>query len=84
MNDTPELSTIKYGLIVVDPDTADDDGMMDIIHFVGFWDEPTSIDIESLRKELGEDEEFGLCEIIDRLVILPAPSEIVDLYRNGG
>jgi hypothetical protein len=69
---------IKYGLMVVDPNQEGE--MLDIIHFVGYWEKPTNLDADSLRKELMTDEEFGLTEIADRLDILSAPDHIVEKY----
>lgn len=69
---------IKYGLMVVDPNQQGE--MLDILHFVGYWEKPTKLDADSLRKELMTDEEFGLTEIADRLDILPAPDYIVEKY----
>lgn len=71
---------IKYGLMVLDP--TQEGEMVDIIHFVGYWNEPTKVDAESLRKELMEDEEFGLTEIAHRLDILPAPRHVVEHYAE--
>ena len=71
---------IKYGLIVVDP--VQEGEMLDILHFVGYWECPTLVDVNSLREELMTDEEFGLTHIAHRLDILPAPSYIVEEYRK--
>ena len=77
-----ELNTkdIKYGLIVIDP--IQEGEMMDIIHFVGYWEEPTKEDAISLREELMTDEVFGLTEIAHRLDILPAPDYIVEEFMK--
>lgn len=69
---------IKYGLIAVDP--LQEGEMKDILHFCGYWEKPTEIDAEYLKKELMEDEEFGLTDIADRLVIFDAPDYIVQEY----
>jgi hypothetical protein len=69
---------IKYGLIVIDPLQEED--MLDILHFVGYWNEPTKADADSLREELISDGEFGLTEIAHRLAIFPAPDYIVKHY----
>jgi len=69
---------IKYGLIVIDPTQEGD--MLDILHFVGYWNKPTKSDADGLREELIADEEFGLTEIAHRLDILPAPDYIVKHY----
>lgn len=71
---------IKYGLMVVDP--TQEGEMMDIIHFVGYWEEPTKNDADQLREELMTDEEFGLTEIAHRLDILPAPDYIVEEFMK--
>ena len=72
------ITDIKYGLMVIDP--TQEGEMIDILHFVGYWNKPTKIDADSLREELLTDEEFGLTEIAHRLNILPAPDYIVQEY----
>jgi hypothetical protein len=66
---------IRYGLMVVDPNQEGD--MLGILHFAGYWEEPTQTDVDNLRKELSEDKSFGLTLLIDQLEILPAPDYIV-------
>ena len=78
MSKEHEIKDIKYGLMVIDP--TQEGEMMDILHFVGYWEEPTIVDATNLRKELMSDEEFGLTEIAHRLDILPAPDYIVQEY----
>lgn len=80
MNNEHNLTEIQYGLIVVDPTQSGE--MLDILHFVGYWEQPSVVDVEFLRKELAEDTEFGLAEIAHRLEILPAPDYIVQDYRE--
>lgn len=80
-NEQPDVKDIKYGIIVVDPKQEGD--MLDIIHFVGYWKEPTIDDANELREELRNDEEFGLTDIIDTLQILPAPEDIVRHYVDN-
>jgi hypothetical protein len=75
-----ELKDIKYGLMVIDP--TQEGEMMDIIHFVGYWEEPTKENADQLREELMTDEEFGLTEIAHRLDILPAPDYIVEEFMK--
>lgn len=66
---------IKFGLIAIDPDQEGE--MKDVLHFCGYWNQPTLVDVESLKKELAEDLEFGLSDIAHRLEIIPAPDHIV-------
>ena len=77
-NEQHNPKDIKYGLIVIDPTQEGD--MLDILHFVGYWNEPTKSDADSLREELMTDESFGLTKIAHRLDILPAPDYIVKHY----
>ena len=72
------VKDIKYGLMVIDP--TQESEMLDILHFVGYWNKPSKQDAASLREELMTDEEFGLTEIAHRLDILPAPNYIVKHY----
>jgi len=46
INEQQELlvKDIKYGLIVIDPLQEGD--MMDILHFVGYWNKPTKSDAD--------------------------------------
>ena len=80
MNKELNPKDIKYGLIVIDP--TQEGEMMDILHFVGYWNKPTKKDADSLREELMTDEEFGLTEIAHRLDILPAPDYIVEEFMK--
>ena len=77
-NEQHNPKDIKYGLIVIDPLQEGD--MLDILHFVGYWNKPAKNDADSLREELMTDESFGLTEIAHRLNILPAPDYIVKHY----
>jgi hypothetical protein len=76
----PEIKDMKYGLIVID--SVQEGEMMDILHFVGYWNKPTKKDADLLREELMTDDEFGLTEIAHRLDILPAPDYIVDEFKK--
>ena len=78
MNNEHNPRDIKYGLIVVDPSQEGD--MLDVLHFCGYWNEPTQVDVDNLRKELTEDKSFGLTQLIDQLEILPAPQYIIDQF----
>ena len=75
-----EVKDIKYGLMVIDPEQEGE--MKDILHFVGYWEEPNKTAADQLREELMTDEEFGLTEIAHRLDILPAPDYIVEEFMK--
>lgn len=76
--DDLKIKDIKYGLIVLDPEQEGE--MKDVLHFCGYWNEPTQRDADYLRKELEEDEEFGLTEIAHRLVIIPCPDNLLEEF----
>jgi hypothetical protein len=72
---------IKFGLIAIDPTQEGD--MLDVLHFCGYWNQPTLVDVDSLREELKSDPDFGLTDIADRLDIIPAPDWLVQEYVEG-
>ena len=78
MENELKVKDIKYGLIAIDP--TQEGEMKDVLHFCGYWNPPTDIDIESLRQELETDEEFGLTEIAHRLDIIPCPHWLLEEF----
>ena len=78
MNNELDPKDIKYGLIVIDPKQETE--MFEILHFCGYWNEPTQTDVDNLRQELMTDTEFGLTEIMERLDIIPAPDYIIEQF----
>ena len=71
---------IKYGLIAID--STQDGEMLNVLHFCGYWNQPTKVDADSLLEELSTDSEFGLTEIADRLKIMAAPDWLLTEYIN--
>ena len=76
-----EYFDFKYGLIAIDKRQINDE-FLDILHFCGFENKPSKAEADSLLQELSEDESFGLTELIEYLIILPAPDETVEEYRK--
>jgi hypothetical protein len=72
------LGQIQYGLVVTDP-TANDN---EILHFCGYWERPTQKDADSLREELKNDPEFGLQDIADKVDIVLASKDILEMYQK--
>lgn len=72
---------IKYGILAVDS-RQDAEGMNPILHFCGYEEPPTEDDFDDLRHELFTDEEFGLTEMMDYVVLVEASSEVVAMYRE--
>ena len=73
----------KYGIMVLDKRTLTEDGQIDMVHFVGVKSKPTQNDLDTLRKELSEDESFGLSKDIDNLVFSEAPVGVVKDFIKG-
>lgn len=69
---------IKYGLIAID--STQEGEMLDVLHFCGYWNQPTKVDADSLLEELSTDPEFELTEIAHRLKIMVAPDWLVAEY----
>jgi hypothetical protein len=72
---------IKYGLIVLDP-IPDENGKLGVFHFCGYENRPTDVEIEDLRRELETDEEFGLTDRMNDLIIREALPSVVEFYRE--
>jgi hypothetical protein len=73
---------INYGLICLHADFMDEGGNAEVLHFCGFQNKPTDSDIEFLREELREDKDFGLSDIVDELIIVDAPEEVLSYYKE--
>ena len=76
------MKKFTHGIIAVDPLNVDDNDELAIVHFIGLWKEPTQEAFEQYEKEIKTDPKFGHHEIADRLVVLPAPPEIVEAFYN--
>lgn len=72
---------INYGILAVDV-RPNDEGMNSILHFCGYESLPTEDDFDDLRHELSMDEEFGLTRMMDYVILVEAPSEVVEIYRE--
>lgn len=72
---------INYGIMVLDT-RLDADGTNPILHFCGFEEFPTDDDFDDLRHELSIDEEFGLTEMMDFVVLIEASADVVAMYRE--
>ena len=72
--------------MVIDPAIVDENGDYEIIHFVGYWEEPKDWDVEAdrLREELRTDPDFDYEESIDRLLMYPASVDCLEYYNDMG
>ena len=76
------MEKFKYGIIAVNPNKPDENDTLEILHFVGYWNEPTEDDVLGLWEELKNTDEFGLQDQIDEIELIPAPQEIVEMYNT--
>ena len=75
------MKKFTHGIMVLNPSCANEKGVP-VVHFVGYGDEPTEVSIDSLRHELETDEEFGLTDIANDLIYLPATEDILNYYND--
>lgn len=72
---------INYGIIAVKPQ-KDNNRFVDIVHFCGYENKPTQDDMRHFRHELEHDEEFGIGDKINDVIITEASGEIIAYYRK--
>ena len=71
------IEEYKFALGVYDPATMKEDRSAEIIHVTLYHTKPIQAEIDHLRWELGEDEEFGLTHDIDKLEIIELPESYI-------
>jgi len=60
------IADCTHGIIVFDPET-DDGETTEMVYWVGYWQQPDKEDFDDLKKELSEDDQFGLVDRAHRL-----------------
>lgn len=78
------MEKFTHGIVVINPNMKNENGDVHVLHFVGYWEEPTKTDVISLMDELETDEEFGLKEmaLAGELEYYPATQDIIDYYYD--
>ena len=76
------MKRFKYGIMVINPNEPLENGEYEVIHFVGYWEQPRTIDYEHITHEIQTDPEFGLTEIADQLVCVPATEDCIEYYTQ--
>lgn len=76
--DDKSVQDITHGLVAVRKDEAKNE--LQVLHFCGFFEEPSVADYNSLRKELEEDSEFGL--VGQEFEIIEATSEMLEHVKK--
>lgn len=76
------MKKFTHGIIFVDPTNIDDNDDVAIVHFIGLWGEPTEEQVTGYIEEVRNDPQFGVGELMNRLVVIEAPPEIVEIYNK--
>jgi len=76
------MEKFTHGVMVIDPKNPNEDGTIPVIHFVGYWSEPSGDDVYALYEEFKTDEELGLTETIDELEIVRATPDALEYFNN--
>lgn len=76
------MKKFTHGIVVVNPIDVDENGKYPVVHFVGFWSEPTETDFEHIIEELRTDPDFELMDIADDLDYYPADEECVKYHND--
>ena len=76
------LEGCTHGIIVFDPASQDEENI-EMVHWVGFWQQPDQEDFDDLKRELSEDNQFGLVNIANRLkYIVCSGEELIELLKK--
>ena len=83
MENELSLKEITHGIIAYTLNGTKNNQYIEILHFCGYWQEPTEIDFSNLKKELNTDPSFNLVGRIDKDVFLMKSSpEIIKFYTQ--
>jgi len=79
------MEKFTHGIMVVDPLVKFENGDYEVVHFVGYWEEPADWDIEAnrVREELRTDPDFNYDDV-DRLIFYPATEGCLKYYNDMG
>jgi hypothetical protein len=81
-----EAFEINFGIIAVNKQAyeAKEGQMIDVLHFVGYENEPSEADYESLYHELETDETFDLIEMAKngQILLIEAPEPTVEYFKK--
>jgi hypothetical protein len=75
------MEKFKYGLVVFDPEQEGEE--IEILHFIGYYHQPTEEDFNRLRQALLNESVFDTQDIAERLEIVEAPEHVVELFNQN-
>ena len=76
------MKKFTHGIMIIDKSKPLENGDYPVVHFVGYWKEPTNADVNSLREDLRNDPQFKLRDIIDELTFYPATEDCLKFYND--
>lgn len=76
------MDKFTHGIMVIDHSQKHDDGHLSVVHFVGFWGEPTDEDFKHIKNEVSTNPEFGLIDITEHLELRAASQDALDFLTN--
>jgi|JFJP01.1.fsa_nt_gi hypothetical protein len=76
------MRRFTHGIIAINP-IPDENDTVRILHFIGLWQAPTEEAFLDFEEEIKTDPEFGLVDIADKIQVLMASQEIVEMYNDS-
>lgn len=67
------IQDITHGIVAIRKDDVKNE--IQVLHFCGYFEEPSLADYEDLRKELTDDSEFGLVD--QEFELVPATEQMI-------
>ena len=77
------MDKFTHGIMVIDHSQIHDDGHLSVVHFVGFWTEPSDADFTMVKNEVETNPKFGLVEIAEHLELIPATQDAIDFFNQN-
>jgi len=76
------MDRFTHGIMVINPKDVQEGEDYPVLHFVGYWNEPSEADIYELMNEFRDDETLGLKDTLNDIELLPATPECLKFYND--
>jgi hypothetical protein len=76
------MNKFTHGIMVLHAKTKTENGDYLVVHFVGYWEEPTEVDLKNLLNELINDPKFDFRDVFNELEFFPATQGCLDFYNK--
>lgn len=77
------MEKFTHGIMVIDHSVKHEDKHLSVVHFVGFWDEPSDVDYKTIETEVKTNPEFGLIEVAEHLELRAASPDALDFFNQN-